>query len=143
MTPEQVKLVQQSFESVAPIADTAADMFYARLFEIAPELRPLFPEDMREQKSKLMRMLSVAVRNLHQLDAVLPAVKELGARHVAYGVTDAQYAPVGAALLHTLALGLGDAWTPQMEEAWTATYMAVAGVMKDAAAEASKAAATA
>ena len=137
MTPDQVKLVQSSFESVAPIADAAADMFYERLFQIAPDLRPLFPEDMSEQKSKLMRMLAVAVRNLHQLDAVLPAVKDLGARHVAYGVTDAHYAPVGAALLHTLARGLGDAWTPELEAAWTGTYMAVAGVMKDAAAHAS------
>jgi hemoglobin-like flavoprotein len=134
MTPEQVKLVQDSFAKVAPIADTAADLFYDRLFTIAPEVRTLFPEDLSGQKKKLMQMIATAVANLHQVAAILPAVQELGKRHVGYGVTDKHYEPVGAALLWTLEQGLGPAFTPAVKDAWTETYVTVAGVMKAAAA---------
>ena len=135
MTPEQVKLVQDSFAKVAPIADKAADLFYDRLFEIAPEVRPLFPQDLADQKTKLMQMLTTAVTNLHQVEKILPAVQELGRRHIGYGVTAKQYEPVGAALLWTLEQGLGPAFTPPVKEAWTATYTTVASVMTAAAAE--------
>jgi hemoglobin-like flavoprotein len=91
MTPEQVKLVQDSFSKVAPIADTAATLFYNRLFTIAPELRSLFPDDLTEQKKKLMQMIATAVGNLHQVEKILPAVENLGRRHVAYGVTAKHY----------------------------------------------------
>lgn len=134
MTPEQVKLVQGSFAKVAPIADTAANLFYDRLFAIAPELRTLFPADLTEQKKKLMQMLGTAVTNLHQVEKILPAVQALGKRHAGYGVTAAHYAPVGAALLWTLEQGLGADFTPPVKEAWTATYTTVAGVMQAAAA---------
>ncbi len=89
MTPEQVKMVQDSFQKVVPIAGTAADLFYDRLFEIAPEVRPLFPDDLAEQKKKLIGMLVTAVSNLHQVDKILPAVEDLGKRHVGYGVKPA------------------------------------------------------
>jgi hemoglobin-like flavoprotein len=135
MTPEQVKLVQDSFAQVAPIADKAADLFYDRLFVIAPEVRSLFPDDLSEQKKKLMQMLATAVSNLHQVEKILPAVQDLGRRHVGYGVTAKHYQPVGAALLWTLEQGLGPAFTPQVKEAWTATYVTVADVMKSAAAQ--------
>jgi hemoglobin-like flavoprotein len=135
MTPEQVKLVQESFAKVAPIADTAADLFYDRLFAIAPELRSLFPSDLAPQKKKLMQMLATAVTNLHQVEKIVPAVQALGRRHAGYGVTDTHYAPVGAALLWTLEQGLGDAFTSDVKEAWTVTYTTVARVMKSAAAE--------
>jgi hemoglobin-like flavoprotein len=117
---------------VVPIAATAADLFYGRLFEIAPEVRPMFPEDMKEQKVKLMAMLGTAVINLHKLDEILPAVKALGERHKSYGVTTAHYAPVGAALLWTLEQGLGADFTPDVKAAWTETYTALAGVMTSA-----------
>jgi hemoglobin-like flavoprotein len=133
MTPEQVTMVQESFKKVVPIAGTAADLFYGRLFEIAPEVRPLFPEDLREQKKKLIGMLATAVTNLHQVDKIMTAVQDLGRRHVAYGVTDKQYEPVGAALLWTLEKGLGDEFTPPLKAAWTETYMTLAGVMQNAA----------
>ena len=126
MTPQQVELVQTSFKKVVPIAATAADLFYNRLFEIAPETRPMFPTDLTEQKGKLMSMLGTAVTNLHKLDAILPAVKELGQRHKGYGVTAAHYAPVGAALLWTLEKGLGPDFTPEVKAAWTETYTALA-----------------
>lgn len=132
MTPQQVELVQTSFKKVVPIAATAADLFYNRLFEIAPETRPLFPQDLTEQKGKLMSMLGTAVTNLHKLDTILPAVKDLGQRHKGYGVTAAHYAPVGAALLWTLEKGLGPDFTPEVKAAWTETYTALAGVMTGA-----------
>ncbi|MGG7567204.1 globin family protein [Rhodovulum sp. DZ06] len=135
MTPEKIALVQGSFKKVAPIAEPAADIFYDKLFELDPALRSLFPEQMGDQKKKLMQMLATAVNNLHQVDSVLPAVQELGRRHVAYGITAPMYDTVGAALLFTLEKGLGDDWTPEVAEAWAETYGLVAGVMKDAAAE--------
>ncbi len=135
MTPEQVKLVQDSFQKVVPIADTAADLFYGRLFEIAPEVRPLFPTDLSEQKGKLMGMLSTAVSNLHQVETIIPAVQDLGRRHVGYGVTAEQYKPVGEALIWTLEKGLGDAFTPDVKDAWVTTYTTLEKVMTDAAAE--------
>ena len=141
MTPEQVAMVQESFKKVVPIAGTAADLFYGRLFEIAPEVRALFPEDLKEQKKKLIGMLATAVTNLHQVDKILTAVEDLGRRHVGYGVTAQQYEPVGAALLWTLEKGLGNDVTPPVKEAWTETYMTLAGVMQTAAAGAPKPAA--
>jgi hemoglobin-like flavoprotein len=133
MTPEQVKLVQDSFQKVVPIADKAADLFYDRLFAIAPEVRPLFPDDLSEQKKKLMQMLGTAIANLHQVEKILPAVEDLGKRHVAYGVTPKHYEPVGAALLWTLEQGLGPDFTPPVKDAWTQTYTTVAAVMTKAA----------
>lgn len=129
MTPQQIDLVQSSFRKVVPIAGTAADLFYDRLFEIAPEVRPLFPQDLAEQKKKLISMLATAVTNLHKLETILPAVQDLGKRHKGYGVTSAHYAPVGAALLWTLEKGLGADFTPDVKTAWTEAYTALAGVM--------------
>ena len=140
MTPEKVALVQESFKSVAPIAETAADIFYDKLFELDPKLRTLFPEQMGDQKKKLMQMLATAVNNLHQVETIVPAVQDLGRRHVAYGITPEMYDTVGAALLFTLEKGLGEGWTPEVAEAWTDTYGIVATTMKDAAAEAPAAA---
>lgn len=136
MTPEQVAMVQESFKKVVPIAGTAADLFYDRLFTIAPHVRPLFPDDLKEQKKKLIAMLATAVTNLHQAEKIIPAVQELGKRHVGYGVTAKHYEPVGAALLWTLEQGLGADFTPPLKEAWTETYVTLAGVMQNAAAAA-------
>jgi len=128
--------VQSTFKKVAPIADTAADIFYDKLFEIDPGSRALFPEVMTDQKKKLMQMIGVAVNGLNDLDAIVPAVQELGARHKGYAVTEAHYDSVGAALLFTLGKGLGDDFTPDAEAAWTETYGLLAGVMKEAQAAA-------
>jgi hemoglobin-like flavoprotein len=141
MTPEQVKLVQDSFSKVAPIADKAADLFYDRLFTIAPEVRSLFPSDLTEQKKKLMQMIATAVTNLHQVEKILPAVEALGRRHAGYGVTAKEYEPVGAALLWTLEQELGPDFTEPVKAAWTQTYVTVASVMQGAAASAAPAAA--
>ncbi|MBU1210079.1 MAG: hemin receptor [Alphaproteobacteria bacterium] len=135
MTPEKVKLVQDSFKKVAPIAPQAADIFYTRLFEIAPDVRPMFPDDMSGQKDKLMGMLATAVTNLHQVDTIIPAVQELGRKHVGYGVKDAHYKPVGEALIYTLEKGLGDDFTPEVKEAWVTTYTTLQNVMTAAASD--------
>jgi nitric oxide dioxygenase len=129
MTPEKVKLVQDSFGKVVPIAGTAADLFYDRLFEIAPEVKPLFKGDLTEQKKKLIGMLATVVGGLHQLDTILPAASRLAKNHVTYGVQAKDYQPVGAALLWTLEKGLGDAWTKDVADAWLQAYTTLSGFM--------------
>jgi hemoglobin-like flavoprotein len=118
MSPHQIALVQDSFRKVLPIAGAAADLFYGRLFQIAPEVRGMFPADLSEQKKKLMQMLAVAVGGLSKPEEIMPAVEGLGRRHAGYGVVPAHYGSVGAALLWTLAQGLGEAFTPEVEAAW-------------------------
>jgi hemoglobin-like flavoprotein len=136
MTPEQIGLVQGTWAMVVPIKDTAAELFYNRLFELDPSLRKLFKGDMKEQGRKLMAMINVAVASLDKLDTIVPAVKDLGRRHTGYGVTPGHYATVAAALLWTLEKGLGDAFTPAAKEAWTQTYTVLANTMQAAAASA-------
>jgi hemoglobin-like flavoprotein len=129
MTPDQVKLVQDSFAKVAPISEQAAVLFYGRLFEIAPSVKAMFPTDMTEQRKKLMATLAVVVNGLGNLESILPAASALAKRHVSYGAKPAHYPVVGAALLWTLEQGLGDAWTPEVAEAWTAAYGTLSGYM--------------
>jgi len=129
MTPHQIALVQASFAKVVPIAATAADLFYGRLFEIAPEIRSMFPDDLSGQKKKLMAMLGTVVASLIRLDQLLPAVRALGQRHADYGVTAAHFEPVGAALLWTLEQGLGEDFTPEVKEAWAAVYATLSALM--------------
>ena len=135
MTPTQIQLVQTSWERVVPIADQAAALFYGRLFDLDPELKPLFKSDIREQGRKLMQMITVAVRGLNDLGRLVPAVEDLGRRHVAYGVRSKDYNTVGSALLWTLKNGLGDAFTPEVEEAWATTYNVLATTMQKASAK--------
>jgi nitric oxide dioxygenase len=129
MTPEDIDLVQESFEKVRPISLDAAAMFYGRLFEIAPETRALFPGDMAEQGRKLMATLAVVVGALHSLPTILPAVSTLAKKHVEYGVKSSHYAVVGEALLWTLERGLGAAWTPATAAAWASAYGTLADFM--------------
>jgi len=135
VTAAEVELVQSSWAKVEPIADTAADLFYGRLFEIAPETKTLFPTEMAEQKKKLMQTLAVCVNGLNDLGEIVPAVQALGKRHVGYKVSDSHYDSVGAALLWTLGQGLGDDFTPETASAWTTIYGVLATTMKEAAAE--------
>lgn len=134
MTPEEITLVQGTWQKVVPIKDTAAELFYGKLFELDPTLRPLFSGDMKEQGRKLMTMISVAVNGLTRLDTLVPAVQDLGRRHAGYGVKDEHYATVATALVWTLEQGLGAAFTPEVKAAWVKTYGVLAGTMKAAAA---------
>jgi hemoglobin-like flavoprotein len=122
MTPDQVKIVQESFAKVAPVSDQAATIFYDRLFEVAPSVKAMFPSDMTEQRKKLMATLAVVVNGLSNLEAVLPAASALAIRHVAYGAKAEHYPVVGGALLWTLEKGLGEGWTDEVAAAWTAAY---------------------
>ena len=136
MNQKQISLVQASFAEVVSIADAAAALFYDRLFELDPSLRPLFRGDMKEQGKKLMDMIAVVIVNLPRLTGILTSVRALGARHAAYGVRDEHYETVGEALLWTLGEALGEDFTDEMREAWATAYTILATAMKDAAAEA-------
>jgi len=130
MTNEQIKLVQDSFRKVAPIAETAAQLFYARLFELDPDLELLFKGNLTEQGRKLMQMLGLAVNSLDRMEELLPAVRSLGTRHLIYGVRDKDYDTVGQALLWTLRKGLGESFTPAVEAAWSNVYATLASAMQ-------------
>ena len=136
MTPEQKDLVQTSFEKLKPIADTAAELFYSRLFDLDPNLERLFKGDLEGQGRKLMHMIGLAVKGLNRPAELLPLLHELGERHAAYGVAEHDYDTVGAALLWTLKRGLGDAFTARVGEAWTAVYELLSNSMKAGAKEA-------
>ena len=129
MTPEQIKLVQQSFARVAPISEQAAVLFYDRLFEVAPQVKAMFPTDLREQRKKLMATLAVVVGGLGNIETVLPAASALAKRHVGYGAKPEHYPVVGGALLWTLEKGLGVGWTPEVADAWTTAYGTLSGFM--------------
>ena len=134
MQSSDIDLVQASFAKVAPIADAAAEMFYADLFATAPEVRPYFgAADMSAQGSKLMATIGVVVNGLRDLDQIVPVAQDLAVRHVGYGVQAEDYGKVGASLLRTLEKGLGDAWTPDTAQAWTSAYGILSAVMVAAA----------
>ena len=122
MTPKDIDLVQMSFAKVAPVDDETGVLFYQRLFEIAPELRPLFRGDIDEQGRMFMSMLTVAVNGLTTFDSIEPALRELAIRHVDYGVRPENYAPVGAALIWVMERSLGDDFTDEVRSAWFAVY---------------------
>jgi nitric oxide dioxygenase len=136
LTSAEKTLVQTSFATIAPIAGDAAVLFYQRLFELDPSLRSMFPSDMTGQRQKLMHMLTAAVKGLDHLDHLVPVLEDLGRRHATYGVVEAHYETVGAALLWTLEMGLGAAFTPEVKAAWTTVYGLLASTMQSAAREA-------
>lgn len=129
MHHDAVLQVQRSFKQLVPIADQVGPLFYARLFETHPALRPMFAQDIQPQARKLVHMLSLVVNSLHRLDNILPVVKDLARRHKTYGVADAHYPVVGEALLWTLQKGLGEAFTAEVEEAWRTAFETLSGVM--------------
>jgi hemoglobin-like flavoprotein len=136
ITSEQATLVRDSWNQLIPIAGQAAGLFYGKLFELDASLKPMFEGDMTEQGAKLMRMIGIAVDNLDRLDEVVPAVQELGVKHLGYGVKNSQYDTVGEALLWTLGQGLGDAFTKEVMVAWMDVYGLLANTMMDATREA-------
>lgn len=142
MTSEQINLVKTSFEKIEPLAEEAAVLFYARLFEIAPDLRRLFKNDIRQQGLKLMQMLELAAKNLDRIDELTPAVRALGARHATYGVEARHYEIVADALLWTFERALETDFTVETKHAWTLAYGLLAETMKDAARQATEIPAT-
>jgi methyl-accepting chemotaxis protein len=129
--------LETSFDLIAPRGDELMDVFYARLFETAPAVAPLFARtDMRRQKAMLLGALVLLRKSLRDLDAIVPTLRELGARHVGYGAEPAHYPVVGAVLIASMAEIAGHAWRPAYEEAWAEAYAVVAGAMQAGAAEA-------
>lgn len=140
ITPQQKELVQKTWVKVVPISDTAAELFYGRLFELEPEYKAMFKNDMTEQGKKLMKTINIAVEALDDVEPLIPTLKKMGADHAGYGVKDRDYNVVGAALLWTLEKGLADDFNDEVRNAWGAVYEVLASVMKEGAAEAEKAA---
>ena len=129
ITPAQIALVQSSFQHVLPIADVAGLLFYERIFTMAPEARALFGDDIALQASRTMAAVKTAVDGLDDLERVAPFLVRLGARHVRYGVVPAHFDLVGGALLWTLEQGLGEAFTPEVHDAWAAAFGIIAAAM--------------
>ncbi len=136
MTNEQIHLVKASFERILPEAEAVAGLFYERLFELDPNLLPLFKGEMKEQGRKLMQMIGLAVKSLDRIDELIPAVQSLGARHAGYGIKNQHYETVAAALLWTLEKGLGADFTERTKEAWVTVYTLLANIMQQGARQA-------
>ena len=132
LTDTQIQLVTDSWQKVLPIKETAAELFYGRLFELDPSLQTLFKGDMKEQGERLMNMINIAVNALNRLEDVVPAIQAMGRRHKDYGVQRAHYDTVAQALLWTLGQGLGPAFTPDVKDAWTQVYTLLATTMIEA-----------
>ena len=129
--------LETSFDLVAPRGDELMEIFYARLFETAPAVRPLFAgTDMRRQHTMLLSALVLLRKSLRDLDAIVPTLKRLGARHAGYGAAPAHYPVVGEVLIGAMAELAGPAWEPRFEQAWGEAFGVVAGAMLEGAAEA-------
>ncbi|MFY8274164.1 globin family protein [Pseudoalteromonas sp. SSDWG2] len=133
LSAQDKQLIQSSFAKVLPIADQAAEIFYAKLFSYDPSLKPLFKGDMKKQGQMLMSTIKVAVDGLDDLETVAGVLQKLAHRHLDYGVKVEDYTPVGNALIYTLQTGLGDDFTPQTKQAWVNVYKLIADVMRSAA----------
>jgi nitric oxide dioxygenase len=132
--PLELDALETSFDLVAPRADTLMDIFYARLFAAAPAVKPLFAgTDLARQKSMLLSTLVLLRKSLRNLDAIVPALRSLGARHVAYGARSEHYPVVGEVLIASMADVAGDAWRPEYDRAWEAAFQLIAGVMLEGA----------
>ena len=136
MTPEQITLVQTSYQSLGPRLPDMAARFYQELFRRDPALRPLFTTDLAEQQVRFARKLTELVQAIPSLDELLAHTRALGARHVGYGVRAADYPTVGAALIGALAAVLGDGFDPETRQAWVVAYNLMAETMLDGAASA-------
>ena len=136
MTPEQIKLIQDSWAAMEPIADAVPGIFYAKLFEIDPSTKPMFTHtNMDAQHAKLMDAIDLVADTAGNLGVLVPVLEDLGRRHVDYGVEDKHYDSVGAALISTLEAGLGEAFTDEVRTAWTDAYGLIATTMINAANE--------
>lgn len=129
-----LQALETSFDLVAPRGDELMDDFYARLFTVAPAVKPLFAgADLKKQKAILLGTLVLLRKSLRDLDAIVPKLRDLGARHVAYGARPEHYPVVGGVLIASMATIAGDAWTNEFEAAWGEAFAIVAGAMIEGA----------
>ena len=133
LTDDDIYLVQSSFGQIESISESAASLFYSRLFELNPNLKRLFHSDLKEQGTKLMNALSFIVLGLTDLNKIIPAAESLAIRHNGYGVKQEHYTTVGESLLWTLETGLGDNFSNKHRDAWLKAYSVLSGVMIAAA----------
>jgi hemoglobin-like flavoprotein len=133
MTERHIEAIRNTFGMIEPTANTAMVAFYERMFELDPSMRRLFRVTVEEQGKKLAQVIAIVVKSLDRMEEILPAVRELGARHTQYGVTEQHYATGGAALLWTLEQGLGAAFTEEVKESWSLAYGTLIGVMMESA----------
>lgn len=140
MTEHQRALVRSSFLKIIPIAEETSDLFYSRLFEIAPYIRPIFRGEMKEQGKKMMTMLEYIVATTDRFEENIPALAKLGKDHRRYGVTTGHYDIFASALLWTLERMLGKEFTDEVRNAWVSLYVDISAVMKEAASNNTKAA---
>jgi len=132
MTREQADIVQSTWRAVLPVGDTFAELFYGRLFAVDPGLRRLFKDDMLEQGRNLTAMLSVAAANLARPEKITVALRQLGKRHVAYGVEPKDFRALEDALMFALEHALIDVFTPEVKAAWQAAYALLSSTMLEA-----------
>jgi hemoglobin-like flavoprotein len=128
-----LEALETSFDLVAPRGDQLMDEFYSRLFAAAPAVRPLFPDNMNRQKVMLLGALVLLRKSLRDLDSIVPKLRDLGARHVAYGAKPEHYPLVGSVLIASMAAIAGAAWTAEYEAAWAEAYDIVATTMLEGA----------
>ena len=125
-----VELLERSFAAVAPQGDKLVDIFYTNLFNDYPAVKPLFASvQMPEQKKKLLASLKLVVENLRRPDDLVPALEQLGSRHVDYGALEGHYPAVGATLLKSLAEVAGDLWNDELNQAWGDAYEEISNHM--------------
>ncbi|MEM7132374.1 MAG: globin family protein [Chloroflexota bacterium] len=132
LSSEQKQLVQQSFAQILPIAEQVSALFYDRLFQLDPDLRPLFQSDIEEQQKKFIETLEIAVQALNNLQVLVPVLQRLAIRHVDYGARNEHYDTVGNALIWALEQGLGDHFTEEVRDSWSAVYDLISSVMTKA-----------
>jgi hemoglobin-like flavoprotein len=133
-----INYLEESFDLIAPSGDELMDEFYSRLFEAAPAVKPLFPQDMRKQKAMLLSALVLLRKSLRNLDGIVPTLRNLGARHVAYGAKAEHYPVVGSVLIASMAAVAGPAWKPEYEQAWGEAFGVVASAMIEGAEDAER-----
>jgi len=133
MTERQIEEIRSTFRMIEPTANSAMVAFYERMFELDPAMRPMFHVTVEEQGKKLAQVIAIVVKSLDRMEEILPAVRELGARHGQYGVTEQHYGTGGAALLWTLEQGLGEAFTEEVKESWSLDYRTLTGAMMESA----------
>src|SRR5215216_3858010 len=132
-----LEALETSFDTVAPQGEELVEVFYRRLFEAAPGVMPLFAHvDMKRQRAMLLAALVLLRKSLRDVDAIVPKLRALGARHVAYGATPEAYPIVGEVLIATMAQVAGSAWRDEYSKAWVEAYAVVQGAMLEGAAQA-------
>ena len=135
MTPEQIELVRSSFQRLADIPERAGEIFYKRLLELDPRARQLFWGNMQHQGKALFLMLELIVKSLDIQDKIVPIIFDLGKRHAMYGVRERDFKPFEQALIDTLSSTIGDDFTHDEREAWSAAFAFLADIMREACAK--------